>query len=61
MIKTFVDFNTSSGIIIALRFWETNLFLSNKVVRVIFAHFSKTFFFLQNLHKKLLISQKFKI
>ena len=44
MIKTFGTFNTSSGLIITSSFWETNLFWSNKVVWVIFTHFSKVFF-----------------
>ena len=41
MIKTVEDFDTSSGFIIASNFWKANLFWSNKVVRVIFTHFSK--------------------
>ena len=45
MIKTFGNFNTSSGIIIVSSFWKTYLFCSNKVLWISFTHHSTAFFF----------------
>ena len=42
MNNTVGNFNTISGFIIASGFWKTNYFWSNKVIRVILPHFSKT-------------------